>query len=69
MIKTVIKVEGMSCEHCVRAVTGALSALPGVSEVSVDLKAGLVTVGHDETQSPADKLKSEIEEQGYDVVG
>ncbi|MDR3086230.1 MAG: cation transporter, partial [Christensenellaceae bacterium] len=35
MAKTVLKVEGMSCEHCVRAVTNAVNSLPGIDGVAV----------------------------------
>ena len=68
MEKVVIKVSGMSCSHCVKAVTSAVSALPGISSVDVDLKAGTVSVEHDPVQSPLDKIKAEIEEAGYDVA-
>ncbi|MDR2655554.1 MAG: copper ion binding protein [Oscillospiraceae bacterium] len=68
MIKSIIKVGGMSCEHCVKAVTRAVSALPGIGGVAVDLKAGTVTAEHDPTQSSLDKIKAAIEEQGYDIV-
>ncbi|MDR1160019.1 MAG: copper chaperone CopZ [Syntrophomonadaceae bacterium] len=68
MEKTVIKVEGMSCDHCVKAITKAVTALPGIDGVNVDLKAGTVMVEHDSAQSPLDKIKAEIEDQGYDVV-
>jgi copper chaperone len=68
MEKTVLKVDGMSCEHCVKAVTKAVSALPGIGGVTVDLKTGTVTVEHDPAQSPAAQIAFEIEEQGYDVV-
>ena len=37
MITTTYKVTGMSCEHCVNAVSGELSSLDGVSAVTVDL--------------------------------
>jgi copper chaperone len=40
MEKTVIKVDGMSCEHCVKAVTKATTALDSVKGVTVDLKRG-----------------------------
>ncbi len=63
-----IKVEGMSCEHCVKAVTNAVNALPGIGSVEVDLKSGTVKVEHDPSQSTLDKIKFEIEEQGYDIV-
>jgi copper chaperone CopZ len=39
MAKTVLSVDGMSCDHCVRAITKAVGALPGVSHVAVDLNA------------------------------
>lgn len=67
MTKTVLNVDGMSCEHCVKAVTNAVSALPGVSNVAVDLKAKTVTVEHASDLS-VEKIKNEIEEQGYDVI-
>lgn len=68
MEKAVLKVDGMSCEHCVRAITNAVGALPGVEQVSVDLKAKTVTFNYDPVQSTLDQIKSEIEDQGYDVV-
>ena len=39
-----LKVDGMSCAHCVTAVDRALRAVPGVADVSVDLEAGRATV-------------------------
>lgn len=69
MEKTIIKVDGMSCDHCVKAITKVVSALSGVSGVTVDLKAGTVAVEYDATQSSLDSIKYEIEDQGYDIVG
>lgn len=40
MATTTYPVTGMTCEHCVRAVTGELAGLPGVTGVSVALVAG-----------------------------
>ncbi|GHU66325.1 copper chaperone CopZ [Clostridia bacterium] len=68
METSIIKVEGMSCEHCVKAVTNALNALDGVESVSVDLTAGTATVVYNPDKSPLGKIKAEIEDQGYDVV-
>ncbi len=68
MAKSVIKVDGMSCEHCVKAVSGAVGAIAGVSGVSVDLGTGTVTVDHDPDEASVETIKSEIEDQGYDVV-
>ncbi|MBE7720577.1 MAG: copper chaperone CopZ [Lacrimispora celerecrescens] len=68
MAKAVIKVDGMSCEHCVKAITNAVGAISGVSGVSVDLEGKTVTVDHDPDQASVQTIKSEIEDQGYDVV-
>jgi copper chaperone len=67
MITTTIKVGGMSCEHCVKAVETATLALPGVQNAKVDLAAGSVTVEHDEALAPLAAIRAAIEEQGYDV--
>ncbi len=65
MKKTMI-VEGMSCNHCVKAVKNALGELEGVSRVDVDLEAKKVEV---EGENLVDeKLKEAIEDAGYDVV-
>ena len=68
MTTTVLKVEGMSCEHCVKAVKNAVGALSGSGNVNVDLKAKTVTVEHDPNILPIDFIKSEIEDQGYNVL-
>jgi copper chaperone len=57
----------MSCEHCVKAITKAVRALPGVFDVTVDLKAKTVTTEHGSALT-ADKIKREIEEQGYGIT-
>ena len=61
-------VEGMACEHCVKAVTKAVTALEGVKDVKVDLKGKTVTVEH-EPAATVSQMKDAIEQQGYDVVG
>lgn len=68
MAKSVIKVDGMACEHCVKAITNAVGALAGVAGVSVDLAAKTVTVDHDQDQASVQTIKSEIEDQGYDII-
>jgi copper chaperone len=59
-----LTVEGMTCEHCRRAVTQALGALPGVASVSVDLAAGRVQV---EGQPDPAAVKEAIAAEGYTV--
>lgn len=44
MVKTVLKIEGMSCEMCSKKVNDSLSGIDGVSDVKVDLKKGTATV-------------------------
>ena len=67
MEKTILKVEGMSCEHCVQAVTKAVTALPGIGGLAVDLKTGTVTAEHDPALTGAVKIKEAIEDQGYEA--
>ena len=68
MENAVIHVNGMSCRHCVNAVTNAVGALSGVSDVKVDLEAKTATVDFDKDKVTLDKIKAAIEDQGYDVV-
>ena len=65
-----LMVAGMTCAHCVRAVTSELSALPGVTAVDVDLQAGAVTpvtVTSETELDPAD-IATAIDEAGYTLV-
>lgn len=67
-MKETIKVQGMSCNHCVNAVEGSVSELAGVSSVKVNLEQGEVIVEFDNNQTTLDQIKDVIEDQGYDVV-
>lgn len=60
-------VPGISCQHCVNAVTREVSALEGVQKVNVSLADKTVTVEHGE-QVTADALVAAINEAGYDEV-
>ncbi len=59
-----IKVTGMTCQHCVMAVTKALSAVHGVANVRVDLAAGTATYDEVKTVDP-ETVRKVIEEAGY----
>ncbi|MFC7677096.1 cation transporter [Mycolicibacterium sp. GCM10028919] len=61
----VLEVSGMTCGHCVSAITSAVSALPGVTGVDVDLEAGSVRV---EGTPDAAAVTAAIEDAGYDVA-
>ena len=63
-------VSGMTCEHCVRAVTEELSALPGVAGVAVELVPGgssRVTVTAAAPLAPED-VRAAVDEAGYELV-
>ena len=61
-----LKVSGMTCEHCVQAITQAVRAVPGVADVSVDLAQGDVTV----VGTPSARaVRDAIAEEGYTVEG
>ncbi|WP_407285017.1 heavy-metal-associated domain-containing protein [Streptomyces sp. BP-8] len=60
-------VTGMSCEHCVSSITEEVSEVPGVSEVSVDLSAGIVTVRG--VSLDDEQVIAAIAEAGYGVGG
>jgi copper chaperone CopZ len=61
-------VVGMTCGHCVNAVTEEVSAVPGVTGVDVDLATGGLTVTSD---APVDEaaVRAAVDEAGYSVAG
>lgn len=66
MEQVTIKVEGMSCMHCVNSIEGALKEQN--IDGHVDLKSGTVSVNYDAGQVSLKQIREIIEEQGYDVV-
>jgi len=67
MEKHTLAVRGMSCEHCVRAVTAALNAQPGVAAVSVDLAGGSASFDFDPGKTSLDAIKAAIAEEGFEA--
>lgn len=67
-MKKVIKIEGMSCMHCVKHVEEALMDLKEVTKVTVNLneKNALLELDYNVEDS---KLEEVIKEAGYDVIG
>ena len=59
-------VDGMSCDHCVKAITGEVTQLDGVDAVAVDLTARTVTVTGADVDDAAGAAA--IDEAGYTVV-
>ena len=61
------RVDGMTCEHCVRAVSDEIGALPGVVDVTVDLPSGAVTVTS-ASPVPAHAIAEAVDEAGYTLA-
>ena len=71
MAQQTFQVSGMTCDHCVNAVTDEIRALVGVTAVEIDLKAGevsAVTVISDAPLADAD-VRAAVDEAGYELVG
>ena len=63
MSTTTYQVTGMTCGHCVQAVTSEVSAIDGVTDVLVDLESGRVDVtGENVTE---DDVRAAVDEAGY----
>lgn len=64
-------VTGMTCAHCVRAVTDEVSAIPGVRGVDIDLVAGGTSAVRvvSEQPLPEQTVRDAIDEAGYELVG
>ena len=62
----IYRVDGMSCEHCVVAVTGEVGDVAGVQSVAVDLDSRLVRVSGAGIDDSA--VVAAIDEAGYDAV-
>lgn len=65
---TTFTVTGMTCGHCVAAVTEEVAKLDNVTNVEIDLASGAVTV---ESDGPVDSaaLAAAVDEAGYEVTG
>lgn len=60
-------ITGMTCGHCVTAVTHALQSIPGVAGVDIELPTGVVTVT---SATPVDheQLAAAIDDAGYTLA-
>jgi copper chaperone len=68
MENVVIGVSGMSCQGCVKNISGVLLALPGVEQVEVSLDAGQARIAYDPEKVGAAQFKDAIEGAGFDVI-
>jgi copper chaperone len=60
------KVEGMTCAHCVAAVTEEVSRIPGAERVDVDLASVTLSIRGDDVDAAA--VRAAVEEAGYSLV-
>jgi copper chaperone len=65
MKTTRLKIQGMTCGHCVDAVESALRGRGGVRNATVHLEEGAAEVEYDETAVSPEQLVEVVEEEGY----
>jgi len=68
MTQETIKVEGMSCEHCVMRVKKAIEGVEGVRKADVDLQKKQAVVEFEEGKTNPEKIKDAIKEAGYEPL-
>ena len=64
MKRVTLKIDGMTCGHCVKAVSAALEQIPGVAAVRVDLEHGRAEV---DGEAEAERLMEAVRAEGYEV--
>lgn len=67
MKRITLQVDGMSCDHCVKAVEEALKHIGANARVHLSEKT--VQATYDEARLNPNALQSAIEDEGYDVLG
>ncbi len=68
MTKATLKIQGMTCNHCVMRVQKALKGVAGVQDALVDLNKAEAAVTFDEGKVNMDKLSTAVVDAGYKVV-
>ena len=63
----VLNVPDISCEHCERAITNALTPVEGIDAVAVDIPAKQVRVSFDDARVEIDQMKEILAEEDYPV--
>jgi len=68
MTKKTLKIQGMTCNHCVMRVSKALKAVPGVQDAQVDLQKAEAAITYDDAKVTTETLSSAVVDAGYKVV-
>ena len=67
MKQELLKVEGMTCQHCVQSITEGLKNISGLNSINVDLDKKLVDVRFDENETSLLKITKKIVEVGFEL--
>ena len=67
MATTVLNVPDISCEHCQRTITNALTPVDGVRSVNVDIPTKQVKVDYDDNVVDVNRFKEILREEDYPV--
>jgi copper chaperone len=68
MAQATLNVPDISCEHCQRTITNALTPVEGVRSVTVDIPSKQVEVDYDEATLDVERMKEILEEEDYPVA-
>jgi copper chaperone len=66
--QTILSVPDVSCEHCVKTINGALSALSGVESVNTDIPTKTVHLRYDPNKVSLEKVEAVLDDEGYTVA-
>ena len=68
MIQESLKVEGMTCKHCVETITETLGVIVGINKVAVDLEKKEVQIDYNEEETSLKAISDKIVEMGFELV-
>lgn len=69
IIQRILKVEGMTCQHCVETVSETVTKMEGVKKVDINLEQKNVRVEYDESKTQLEDISVQIIKAGFEVVG
>lgn len=64
----IVTAPDISCEHCQRAIEGAVGALPGVDNVRVEIPTKAVHVTYDPARVSRRQIEATMDDEGYSVA-
>ena len=67
MTQESLKVEGMTCQHCVETITEGLGAIVGTNKITVDLDKKEVQINYNEEETNLKEISVKIVEMGFEL--